>query len=418
MYKYLFFLLLLNNTVEAQKPKNDIIERSGLGNFVWKLKHNTNDTLNIAFFGGSITQAENGWRDKTFSWLQHQYPHNKFKQINAALGGTGSSLGVYRLNDQVLKYKPDLLFVEFAVNDFDFSRTNILTSMEGIVRKTFAANGKTDICFVYTITENMYRLYNNDSVPGSIQTMEEVARYYNIPSINLGLNIVRLANEKTLFIKGSQPFSNDSCFFSNDGVHPYSETGHQQYFKTISTALNQLFAKEIVSKHVKVKPYYSDGLQNSTIMDVQPYMLKGNVESIKKFPEDIAQKFIANMPNTYLLSDTIQQIAFSFTGNQIGFMDVLAPSSAQIVVYIDKDAPRYINRFDKYCFYFSRVHWFFIDGLTNGKHHISIKIAAKQPDKFLLLEEGKEKSALDKPEEFGKHIWRVGKILVNEKLQQ
>ena len=409
MYKYLFFLLLLNNTVEAQKPIHDIIKRNGLGNFAWKLKHNTNDTLNIAFFGGSITQAENGWRDRTFNWLQQQYPFNKFKQINAALGGTGSSLGVYRINEQVLKYKPDLLFVEFAVNDFDFSRISILNSMEGIVRKTFAANSKTDICFVYTITENIYNLYKKDSVPVSIKTMEEIASYYKILSINVGVNIAGLVDKKKLFIKGLQPFSNDSSFFSGDGTHPYPETGHQLYFKTISTSLKHLLLKSNISKHTKVKPYYSDSLQESGMVDVQPNMLKGNIKSIKYYPGDLGEKFTASMPNMMLLNDTAQEISFSFTGNRIGFMDVLAPSSAQLTILIDNDAPRLINRFDKYCFYFSRMHWFFIEGLTNGKHVIRIKLSSVQPDKFLLLD--KEKSTLEKPEEYGKFIWRVGKVL-------
>ena len=409
MCKYLFFLLLLNATVEAQKPTQDIIKRNGLGNFAWKLKHNTNDTLTIAYFGGSITQAENGWRDKTFTWLQQQYPSNKFKQINAGLGGTGSELGVYRIDEQVIKYKPDLLFVEFAVNDFDFSRISILNSMEGIVRKTFAANNKTDICFVYTITENIYNLYKKNSVPVSIKAMEEIAMYYKIPSLNVGVNITRLLDEKKLFIKGPQAFSNDSSFFSGDGTHPYSETGHQLYFKTISTALNQLLLKSIFSKHTKVKPYYSDSLQRSGMVDVQPIMLKKNIKSIKYYPGDLGEKFTASMPNMMLLNDTAQEISFSFTGNRIGFMDVLAPSSAQLTILIDNDAPRLINRFDKYCFYFSRMHWFFIGGLTNGRHLIRIKLSSVQPDKFLLLD--KEKSSLEKPEEYGKFIWRVGKIL-------
>ena len=409
MYRYLLFLSFLTIKVGAQKPRQHLIARKSLVNFAWKLKHSTNDTLTIAFLGGSITAANNGWRDKTFNWLQQQYPLNKFKQINAAIGGTGSSLGVYRINEQVLKYNPDLLFVEFAVNDFDFSRTSILNSMEGIVRKTFAANSKTDICFVYTITENIYNLYKKDSVPVSIKTMEEIASYYKIPSINVGVNIAGLVDKKKLFIKGLQPFSNDSSFFSGDGTHPYPETGHQLYFKTISTSLKHLLLKSNISKHTKVKPYYSDSLQKSGMVDVQPNMLKGNIKSIKYYPGDLGEKFTASMPNMMLLNDTAQEISFSFTGNRIGFMDVLAPSSAQLTILIDNDAPRLINRFDKYCFYFSRMHWFFIDGLTNGKHLIRIKLSAVQPDKFLLLD--KERSTLEKPEEYGKFIWRVGKIL-------
>ena len=34
-------------------------------------------------------------------------------EINAAIEGTGSDFGVFRLKDHVLQYKPDLGFVEF-----------------------------------------------------------------------------------------------------------------------------------------------------------------------------------------------------------------------------------------------------------------------------------------------------------------
>ncbi|MBC7508826.1 MAG: SGNH/GDSL hydrolase family protein [Ferruginibacter sp.] len=409
MCKCLIFLLLITFNATAQLLPAEFNARKGLPNIAWKLTHKQNTTLTVAFLGGSITEAANGWRDKTFNWLQQQYPMVTFKQINAAIGGTGSELGVYRIDDQVLKHKPDLLFVEFAVNDFDFSRTSILKSMEGIVRKTFAANSKTDICFVYTITENIYNLYKNDSMPLSIKTMEEVAGYYKIPSVNVGVNIFKLLNEKKLFMKGLNPVSGDSSFFSGDGTHPYPETGHQQYFNIMSNFLKQMFLRPAISNHLQRKPFYSDSLDNSGMMDVQPSMLKGNIQSIKYYPGDIGEKFSASMPNMMLLNDTAQEISFSFTGNRIGFMDVLAPSSAQLTVLIDNHAPRLINRFDKYCFYFSRMHWFFIDGLTNGKHLIRIKLSTVQPDKFLLLD--KERSTLEKPEEYGKFIWRVGKIL-------
>jgi lysophospholipase L1-like esterase len=46
-----------------------------------------------------------------------QKKQGQFKQVDAAIGGTGSELGAYRFEEHVLKYKPDLLFIEFAVND-------------------------------------------------------------------------------------------------------------------------------------------------------------------------------------------------------------------------------------------------------------------------------------------------------------
>jgi lysophospholipase L1-like esterase len=72
--------------------------------------------VTVAYLGGSIT-AMNGWRNKTTDWLRTTYPGATFKEIHAAIGGTGSDLGVFRLGRDVLAHKPDLLFVEFATND-------------------------------------------------------------------------------------------------------------------------------------------------------------------------------------------------------------------------------------------------------------------------------------------------------------
>src|SRR4051794_5378254 len=108
------FTLQVCVTTHASTLPEEFTARKGLPNFLWKLLH-TKDTVTIAYLGGSITEAKNGWRDQTFAWLQKQYPKVAFKQIDAAIGGTPSSLGAYRLNEHVLKYKPDLLFVEFAV---------------------------------------------------------------------------------------------------------------------------------------------------------------------------------------------------------------------------------------------------------------------------------------------------------------
>lgn len=89
--------------------------RSGLANFFTKM--NAGDSVKIAYFGGSITEAGNGWRDQSFNWLKSKYPAVALSQVNAGIGGTGSDLGVFRLQKDVLSKNPDLVFVEFAVND-------------------------------------------------------------------------------------------------------------------------------------------------------------------------------------------------------------------------------------------------------------------------------------------------------------
>ena len=53
----------------------------------------------------------------TLTTFQRAYPKTTFVEINAAVSGTGSDYGAPRLQRDVLRHRPDLLFVEFAVND-------------------------------------------------------------------------------------------------------------------------------------------------------------------------------------------------------------------------------------------------------------------------------------------------------------
>lgn len=72
--------------------------------------------MKIAFLGGSITQAP-GYRVQFEKWFKRSYPEVPLSTINAGIGGTGSDLGVARVDEKVLSENPDLVFVEFAVND-------------------------------------------------------------------------------------------------------------------------------------------------------------------------------------------------------------------------------------------------------------------------------------------------------------
>jgi hypothetical protein len=143
MYRTICFVVIFSLLVGAtamaqvtrvyeQQPAKLCVPREGLGNFFAKVK--AGKEIKVAYFGGSITAAA-GWRVKTLKWLQEQYPNAKFSEINAAIGGTGSDLGVFRCYQDVIAKKPDLVFVEFAVNDGSAPPANIWRTMEGIVRQ-------------------------------------------------------------------------------------------------------------------------------------------------------------------------------------------------------------------------------------------------------------------------------------------
>ena len=81
----------------------------------WEVK----DNINISFIGGSNTVSHhpNGWVQKTAENIKEKTGVEKVTVNNAGYGGTGSNFGVYRLENDVIKTDPDIVFIEFAGND-------------------------------------------------------------------------------------------------------------------------------------------------------------------------------------------------------------------------------------------------------------------------------------------------------------
>lgn len=409
--KYLLFFLLLYCQIQLLSAQTSSLLGLNCGknlpNLAFKLQSESTDSITVGFIGGSITETNSGWRDQTMDMFIDQYPDKRFKQINAGISGTGSSLGVYRINEQVLQYNPDLIFIEFAVNDYKESKKTILEAMEGMVRKTWEHNKQTDICFVYTFSKDMLETYQKGFKPYSVLAMEEIASHYQIPSINFASDILKKLNNNTLFLTGSKASVKDSIFFSGDGVHPYPETGHRYYTKTVSASLKVLLQSTKKKKHKLPSVYFSDALVNTRMIDVEDDMIK-NVSYIEYEGADERKKFSHLLPHIKVLDNQQSYLSFNFTGNKIGFLDIIGPSSTQLKVEIDKDAPRYITRFDRFCS-FTRMHWFFIEDLSEGKHQIKISIQPNKIDKFKILD--KQPSQLNNPATFGREVWQVGKIL-------
>jgi lysophospholipase L1-like esterase len=101
------------------------------------------DELNVVFFGGSITWGAGATDPQTTSyrpligkWLGAKYPKARFKFHDAAIGGTTSQLGAFRLDRDVLSMKPDLVFLDFALNDgMDELHIGRLASYEALLRR-------------------------------------------------------------------------------------------------------------------------------------------------------------------------------------------------------------------------------------------------------------------------------------------
>ncbi len=104
------------------------------------------ERLVVVFFGASLTWGANAtdpantsYRAGVAEYLEAAYPKAHFKFYDAAIGGTGSQLGVFRLERDVLRRKPDLVFLDFSANDDIYSdNPETLASYESLIRRIIA----------------------------------------------------------------------------------------------------------------------------------------------------------------------------------------------------------------------------------------------------------------------------------------
>ena len=144
--------------------------------------------MDILYIGGSLTVGAGStnsecWRAYTTNWFKENYPSAEINEINSASSGTGSLWGLARTQRDIIDKNPDLVFIEFAVNDAYLSLTQAqaATYMEGMVRQINTALPNTDIIFVLTTDES----YLGKSFP-SLEGHKEVADFYGITYINVG----------------------------------------------------------------------------------------------------------------------------------------------------------------------------------------------------------------------------------------
>ena len=410
----------------------EVRAREGIGNVMAKIR--AGQEVTVAYLGGSIT-AMNGWRNKTTEWLKATYPKASFKEVHAAIGGTGSDLGVFRLGRDVLAHRPDLLFVEFATNDGGQAPEQIWRSMEGIVRQTWRQDPLTDIVFTYTITT----AFTNDYVSGmcnrSASAMEQLADHYGIPSINFGIRVAQLLKENKLLmdakvIETAVPkdsperdkqirdliAADKRLLFANDGVHPRDE-GHELYKAAIIAGLSQMKDRPAADHKAKLaKAFVADNWEAAKMVPLNEKMLSGNWKALsaeegrqKSFGDRMGQLWMAEQPGS--------KLHFKFKGSVAKIYDLVGPDGGQVTITVDgKQGAQPVPRFDSYCTY-HRIATLGVvsNGEMNQVHEVTVEIHPEQPDRksvaFRLKDPDKE---LKEPKFQGTRVWMSQLMLLGD----
>lgn len=374
-------------------------QRDGLPNFFKKV--NNNETLKVGFIGGSITNAD-GWRPKTVSLMKEFYQIQNVIDYSAAISGTNSKFGVFRIDEHLLsKYDFDLIFVEFAVNDKNDNPENIVRSMEGIVRKIWHKNPYTDICFVYTVSHKFLPDIENGKMNLSASVHESIAAHYGIPSIFWGVEANKqLKTGEVIWYDAISNYStskNDlgQYVFTLDNTHP-TDFGHQVYADVLKKCFKQMDDNQSIYKHNIKSPVAENNYENSKILPLNDANNHGMAVIDEIGEKSYLNKFLKD-DNWFLASDNPEAYySFSFVGSEFGISEMRGPSSGKYMVEIDGDQ-RELNAFDPYCSYW-RESFRFIKLAENTEHFVKIYPSPNQlslSEKREILNPEKRKLELD-----------------------
>mgnify|MGYP002470684439 CR=1 FL=1 len=185
------------------------------------------EALTIGFFGGSITQDcaatahENSYAYRVFQWWERTFPKAELHYVNGGIGGTTSHFGVSRVVTDLLMYQPDLVVIDFSVNDE--ANKFFQETYEGLLRKVLTWKSEPAVL-----------LLNNVFYDTGVNAQEyhnAIGDWYHVPHVSIKDTVYQRMK--------SGVYTRDEL--TQDGLHP-NDKGHELLAEEIIAYFEQVRA--------------------------------------------------------------------------------------------------------------------------------------------------------------------------------
>lgn len=292
-------------------------------------------SLNIGYIGGSVTSgtgASSGdtcYRALVTDYFEENFPLAAITENNMGLGGTGSYLGAARFGDNILKENPDLVFIEFAIND---RYNNIPTEqtkqdIEYMIKELHNRNSYADVVIILITDRTVF----GTEYP-ALLAIKSVAEYYGLPIVDVGAAMYEE-------LGGSTANWNDYYF---DSVHPL-DAGHRVYADAITDKLDELLVNGGKTPHsLPTAPACANGFTtvnlltrdsfesfrwgtlDSNIYDAHRWFDSDDYEIVgSPFRSSLSRCFSNILPKYIYPKYDGATLEFTVTGNSIGILGTL-----------------------------------------------------------------------------------------------
>lgn len=335
----------------------------------------------IAFLGGSITEGAGAsdrkyrYSSRVVSAIARRFPAITVEEINAGVGGTPSALGLFRTERDIVEKEPDLVFVEFAVNDG--GNADCGKYMEGIVRRLLRYRRDLPIVFLYTFSANMYEGYLKGEEPVSVRAHHAIAAHYGIPEINLGPDFARKIRN----------YGGNHLALMKDGAHP-NDDGYATYTDTVMATLFDFdFAIRFPEETASGVEYTSPHMEYaSAALLAHPEEFSGFAVSSFSLHGRTPDYITAPLPG--------DRLTFRFRGRALGAYIAIEKDSGDMLLSVDGEEERRVSTWDSYALRFNRSAFAMLWEGDAGEHTLTLTVAPTKNEKS----EG--------------HIIRIGAFLV------
>lgn len=212
-------------------------------------KARAGEKVSMVYLGGSITEGAlaEPRAAKCYAALSARLFAQKYmpdpaqlEYHNAGISGTPSLLGITRCEQDVLAYKPDIVFVEFAVNDA--SDADAQMAYESLVRKLLQSETQPAVVLVLTLLSGGYSAHAH---------MKQIAKHYDLGVVSV-YDAIKPQLDKKLM---------EWSDYSSDYAHPTNE-GHAFIADLIGYYFDQAAVTEPTAYVMPQEARYSKALES------------------------------------------------------------------------------------------------------------------------------------------------------------
>lgn len=328
----------------------------------------------VAFIGGSITEM-NGYRLMVEKSLRARFPETEFTFDNAGISSTCSTTGAFRLQRDVLSEHPDLLFVEFAVNDDQdagHAERECIRGMEGILRQARMHNPNMDMVVTHFVNPPMLEMLQREETPTSSRAHERVARRYGVSTIDLAREVAQRISEGKLTWK------------EFGGTHP-APRGNRIAADLIDDLLTAAWSRPSPpgqpARHRLPQPIDANSYVRGRLVDVTEADHDGKWTLARPDWSNIQGSLRQRFRDRSLLStsDVGAELTFGFQGTAVGIYLLAGPDAGTVEYSIDGGPIDTVDLFHRFS---ARLHYprsvVFDADLEPGRHELTVRVTDRR----------------------------------------